>query len=124
MSEPYANAKIGRNAPCPCGSGKKYKRCCLELRAPRCVFCRRPAPYRIYLLPGCFDSIASVCEQHERMTERAPSWWKERCADCGRELQLGEGVVLLDPAEFEGLSEAEFADLVERPSTLRIIGTF
>jgi len=22
--------EIGRNAPCPCGSGKKYKRCCLE----------------------------------------------------------------------------------------------
>lgn len=21
--------KIGRNQPCPCGSGKKYKRCCL-----------------------------------------------------------------------------------------------
>ena len=24
--------KIGRNAPCPCGSGKKYKKCCLERR--------------------------------------------------------------------------------------------
>jgi tetratricopeptide (TPR) repeat protein len=23
-------AKPGRNDPCPCGSGKKYKRCCLE----------------------------------------------------------------------------------------------
>ncbi|MBU0761263.1 MAG: SEC-C domain-containing protein, partial [Nanoarchaeota archaeon] len=23
--------KIGRNEPCPCGSGKKYKKCCLEL---------------------------------------------------------------------------------------------
>ncbi|UCG09534.1 MAG: preprotein translocase subunit SecA [Desulfobacterales bacterium] len=23
-----ANKKIGRNAPCPCGSGKKYKKCC------------------------------------------------------------------------------------------------
>ncbi len=23
--------KIGRNAPCPCGSGKKYKKCCLPL---------------------------------------------------------------------------------------------
>lgn len=23
-------AKIGRNQPCPCGSGKKYKRCCLD----------------------------------------------------------------------------------------------
>ena len=22
--------KVGRNDPCPCGSGKKYKRCCLE----------------------------------------------------------------------------------------------
>ena len=22
------NPKIGRNAPCPCGSGKKYKKCC------------------------------------------------------------------------------------------------
>ena len=22
--------KTGRNAPCPCGSGKKYKKCCLE----------------------------------------------------------------------------------------------
>jgi tetratricopeptide (TPR) repeat protein len=21
--------KVGRNEPCPCGSGKKYKRCCL-----------------------------------------------------------------------------------------------
>lgn len=22
--------KIGRNDPCPCGSGKKYKKCCLD----------------------------------------------------------------------------------------------
>jgi len=25
--------KIGRNEPCPCGSGKKYKKCCLERAA-------------------------------------------------------------------------------------------
>ena len=25
----HAHAKVGRNAECPCGSGKKYKRCCL-----------------------------------------------------------------------------------------------
>jgi len=23
-----AETKIGRNEPCPCGSGKKYKKCC------------------------------------------------------------------------------------------------
>jgi uncharacterized protein YecA (UPF0149 family) len=24
---------VGRNDPCPCGSGKKFKRCCLERQA-------------------------------------------------------------------------------------------
>ncbi len=30
INQPIKNksAKIGRNAPCPCGSGKKYKKCC------------------------------------------------------------------------------------------------
>jgi preprotein translocase subunit SecA len=28
-SEPIVNKdKVGRNDPCPCGSGKKYKKCC------------------------------------------------------------------------------------------------
>ncbi len=26
--------KIGRNDPCPCGSGKKYKKCCLTIDNP------------------------------------------------------------------------------------------
>ena len=26
--EPVRKKKIGRNDPCPCGSGKKYKKCC------------------------------------------------------------------------------------------------
>ena len=25
---PVSSEKIGRNDPCPCGSGKKYKKCC------------------------------------------------------------------------------------------------
>ena len=28
-TQPAKKRKIGRNEPCPCGSGKKYKRCCL-----------------------------------------------------------------------------------------------
>ncbi len=27
---PIRRPKIGRNEPCPCGSGKKYKRCCTQ----------------------------------------------------------------------------------------------
>jgi len=26
---PLRTEKTGRNSPCPCGSGKKYKRCCM-----------------------------------------------------------------------------------------------
>ncbi len=30
------NEKIGRNDPCPCGSGKKYKQCCINKpKAPK-----------------------------------------------------------------------------------------
>lgn len=31
FQEPYVRPepKIGRNDPCPCGSGKKYKKCCM-----------------------------------------------------------------------------------------------
>jgi hypothetical protein len=45
-------AKPGRNDPCPCGSGKKYKKCCLtndeaekgaELAAVRCLDVRKEA---------------------------------------------------------------------------------
>ena len=25
---PAVSSKVGRNDPCPCGSGKKYKKCC------------------------------------------------------------------------------------------------
>jgi len=28
-SRPQAQPKTGRNEPCPCGSGIKYKKCCL-----------------------------------------------------------------------------------------------
>lgn len=32
--------KVGRNDPCPCGSGRKYKRCCLGREAQRDAFAR------------------------------------------------------------------------------------
>jgi uncharacterized protein YecA (UPF0149 family) len=29
-AETKARPKAGRNDPCPCGSGRKYKQCCLR----------------------------------------------------------------------------------------------
>ncbi|MFK7798631.1 MAG: zinc-dependent peptidase [Aureispira sp.] len=28
----YSGSQVGRNAPCPCGSGQKYKNCCIKNR--------------------------------------------------------------------------------------------
>ncbi len=37
--------KPGRNSPCPCGSGKKYKRCCCQADcSPGTDVCSLPAP--------------------------------------------------------------------------------
>ena len=30
LDEPTVRQKVGRNDPCPCGSGKKFKKCCLN----------------------------------------------------------------------------------------------
>jgi len=32
QNQPVRKVKIGRNEPCPCGSGKKYKKCCINLK--------------------------------------------------------------------------------------------
>jgi hypothetical protein len=45
--------KIGRNAPCPCGSGKKYKKCCLNktVAPPEELQYRRLSEIHDMLLP-------------------------------------------------------------------------
>ncbi len=46
-------AKIGRNEPCPCGSGSKYKRCCLG------------APVAMGLVAT--NALASPTEPHQEL---------------------------------------------------------
>jgi len=55
--------KIGRNDPCPCGSGKKYKKCCLDQEEKKLVLRQRlmnisrrdliSAPYKKCPNPRC-----------------------------------------------------------------------
>ena len=44
--------KIGRNAPCPCGSGKKYKQCCLK--KPASERPQKPADGGFRFEPGAY----------------------------------------------------------------------
>ena len=49
--------KIGRNAPCPCGSGKKYKKCCLDknITPPEALNYRRLSKALDELMPKLID---------------------------------------------------------------------
>jgi hypothetical protein len=59
---------IGRNEPCHCGSGKKYKKCCLE----KDIKTEREARYHIHVRdpnapkvsPGTMMAIASALSIH------------------------------------------------------------
>ncbi|MHC4275343.1 MAG: sulfotransferase [Planctomycetota bacterium] len=58
MSRANAGSEIGRNDPCPCGSGRKYKKCCMGKAAPRPQATAAPPPdHREQLL---------VAEDHAR----------------------------------------------------------
>lgn len=54
--------KIGRNAPCPCGSGKKYKKCCLDknVTPPETLHYRRLSKALDELMPKLIDHGLSV----------------------------------------------------------------
>ena len=43
QNEPIASAAIPRSAPCPCGSGRKFKRCCGQ-NAPALLHCPAGQP--------------------------------------------------------------------------------
>jgi len=57
--------KIGRNAPCPCGSGKKYKKCCLKTKVtpPEFLQYRRLSEAIDKLMPRLIDHGISVFGQ-------------------------------------------------------------
>ena len=68
--------KIGRNSPCPCGSGKKYKRCCERKEA---AIKRRELPpgrfryeFGSYGGPGRGYMPSIICYK-----ELKPNSWKE-----------------------------------------------
>lgn len=56
-------AKIGRNDPCPCSSGKKYKKCCLASDEAAARAAQPPA------VPAHRPSLASYVQEHDERDE-------------------------------------------------------
>ena len=69
--------KIGRNYPCPCGSGKKYKHCCLQRESMSTEQLIRAAVNE----NGYDDRIADVLCNLNRYMQRK-QWWGACHASC------------------------------------------
>lgn len=69
-------AKVGRNHPCPCGSGKKYKQCCLPNDEAASLAARvqqrRDAPSPpAFASPSGWRAIVDENERIDRMSNQA-----------------------------------------------------
>ncbi len=81
---------IARNAPCPCGSGKKYKRCCLPGREPATAV---PLPtvedmldeVRQRARAGNFEAARQLVRRATRQFPRNAATW---ALACGVEMRL------------------------------------
>ncbi|OHE18916.1 MAG: hypothetical protein A2X96_09205 [Syntrophobacterales bacterium GWC2_56_13] len=98
--------KIGRNAPCHCGSGKKYKKCCYEKDQE---VLRDASPYvgltmtQVRSQPGLVDDAQVIDEMRPHEIKRlAPS-----------SLNEDQLLAAYDKLESYGLRESAFAMLLE-----------
>lgn len=62
-------AKIGRNQACPCGSGRKYKHCCLDRDRASQARLSPMARMKVSLMDGIATIQALAAEKKEEMRE-------------------------------------------------------
>ena len=62
---------IGRNEPCPCGSGRKYKKCCLEKDKAKDI-----ARNRVKLAEGQFESIIQKVSEFSKEHDKG---YRNKC---------------------------------------------
>ncbi len=68
-------AKIGRNSPCPCGSGRKYKRCCLDRETA--MRNTEPPSGRFQFEPGSYGGSGKYMPSLLCYKETGPDSWEE-----------------------------------------------
>ncbi len=71
--------KIGRNAPCPCGSGKKYKNCCLNKEASSSSVKQKVlATVIVLIMLGGLVAVIAAFRSHEPASGPGPGLvWSE-----------------------------------------------
>ena len=94
---------VGRNDPCPCGSGRKFKVCCQRRAAP-------PLPERLSLFQHKLNAFATV-HHHAQIVGIASAACDPDDPDLAdRIVELCDGPVIRDFAIWEGGLAAEYLD--------------
>lgn len=103
-------AKIGRNDPCPCGSGKKHKRCCVAAQAVAPPRDLAPAHRGVAVEP--LDDICECCL--DSLNERA-----DRALALLLDDHIDEAEVLAQDLARDFPDEVEGIDLLSMVSEAR-----
>ncbi|OFZ53854.1 MAG: hypothetical protein A2428_12840 [Bdellovibrionales bacterium RIFOXYC1_FULL_54_43] len=104
--------EVGRNEPCPCGSGKKYKRCCGVSAAPKLHAPKEPAATQ-GAGPG-FDPNQldpQMMMQVSQALQRLPKGQIQRLQAIMQKAMSGKDVSR-EAAEFEKTLPVEFQDML------------
>ncbi len=99
-------AKIGRNDPCPCGSGKKFKKCCMSGQATKT------------LLPGAQEVAEEI---RKEFADRPAGSLAEAQAVANRVMERRNRTPLV---EFSGLSPEQMHRFLDFPFSSPGIASF
>lgn len=69
--------KTGRNEPCPCGSGRKYKHCCLKKKAATPTAQKLLIATLALLLAGAIFAIISTATADGPQDMQGKVWSEE-----------------------------------------------
>ncbi len=69
--------KIGKNAPCPCGSGKKYKKCCMLDKVGKPSYSWMDKDGFHVVGPGTPlspEQIEEMTREYQKQIQNSPMW--------------------------------------------------
>lgn len=106
-------AKIGRNQPCPCGSNKKYKKCCLG---------KMSLPGATYHISGTIPRGPAVSHDGQRLRGRSAALVSQGLAQQHPELSIPPHTIIrmlesVDESDLTGISDA--SSLLQRERSRR-----
>lgn len=106
--------KIGRNEPCPCGSGKKYKNCCLDKDREKAATPKRLDEKGMHYLKQVMEKrhLEMSDAEMSRAQDLVYDGWEAMADDPREAKKCFEGAIKLDPDladAYNGLAEVAIA---------------